>query len=153
MIIIIDIKVRACSHLEASSQSEIVGMTDWWSFGKVYLDTDAVLSTWMEAGLEWEYQVQTIGNSDDVSDWTSSVFVTAAIETAPGPSNIKTAPSGDGIQFNWNTVSGYDTIVWDQDTDGAFIQEDAASGTEAFIGGLISGHGSYHHFSKVGIHG
>lgn len=126
-------------------RSRLSGMTDWWSSGRAYPVTNAALFPWVISGAEWEYQVQTIGNFDEVSDWTDSVFVTAAVETAPAPSNILTAPSGDGIQFNWDAVTGYDVnryvvIYWDQDTEGAYLAEAAATGDGVFIGGLVSGH-------------
>lgn len=127
-----------------SIRSRVVGMTDWWSSGKVYPNTWASLSTWVSSGQEWEFQVAARTDDDATSDWSESVTVTANVAMAPGPGAITVEPSGDGIRFSWTEVAGYDvnryaTIVWDQDTDGACMQIAAASGGGAFVGGLNAG--------------
>ncbi|KAF2004167.1 SGNH hydrolase [Amniculicola lignicola CBS 123094] len=126
-------------------RTRIQGMTDWWSSGAVYPSTTASFSSWVLEGQTWEYQVLTKGNAQDRSAWSGSVFCTAHPKTAPPPTEITSAPSGDGIQFNWKAVAGYNVnrysiIVWDRDTEGAFFNMVAANCCGAFVGGLVAGH-------------
>lgn len=126
-------------------RSRLQGMAEWWSSGAVYPSTSASFSAWVEEGQTWEYQVRTKGDNDVTSSWTGSVFCDAHPKTAPAPDEITSAPSGDGIQMNWEPVTGYDVnryavIVWDRDTEGAFINTIAAPCCGLFIGGLKSGH-------------
>lgn len=126
-------------------RSRIQGMTDWWSEGMVYPSTWGSWSTWLLDGQTWEFQVRTRGDGDP-SDWSTLVSATASLSTSPGPTNIKSYPSGsDSIEISWDPVTGYDVnrysvIVWDRDTEGAFINMQAASGTSYTATGLISGH-------------
>ncbi|KAF2635693.1 hypothetical protein P280DRAFT_473621 [Massarina eburnea CBS 473.64] len=126
-------------------RTRLEGQSDWWSSGVVYPSTSASFTSWVLEGQTWEYQVRTKGDNDDRSAWADSVFCTAHPKTAPAPSKITSAPSGDGIQMNWEAVSGYDVnrygvIVWDRDTEGSFISTTAATCCGSFIGGLKSGH-------------
>ncbi|KAJ2897714.1 hypothetical protein MKZ38_004491 [Zalerion maritima] len=127
------------------TRSRLEGMADWWSEGSVYPNTFASFTAWVLDGQTWEFQVRTKGDNDDRSAWSASAFCTAHPKTAPGPDDITTAPSGDGIQLNWSPVTGYDVnryavIVWDQNTDGSFIQMYAASCCGFWVGGLEPGH-------------
>lgn len=128
-------------------RSRLQGMSDWWSSGLVYPSTTASFTTWVLEGQTWEYQVRTKGDNDDRSDWSGSVFCTAHPQTAPGPNSttITTAPSGSGLQVNWQPVSGYDVnrygvIIWDRDTEGAFIETYAATCCGLSIDSLKAGH-------------
>ncbi|KAL2128216.1 hypothetical protein VTI74DRAFT_9507 [Chaetomium olivicolor] len=67
--------------------------------------------------------------------------------TSPGPTDIVVIPEGNGIRVSWYPVTGYDVnrygvIVWDMDTEGAFIEVYAAAASAAshFVGGLKPGH-------------
>ena len=126
-------------------RSRLEGQSDWWSSGVVYPSTSASFTAWVLDGQIWEYQVRTKGDNDNRSSWTSSVFCKSKPKTAPGPKKIKSAPSGNGIQMNWEAVKGYDVnryavIVWDKDTEGAFTDTRAASCCGLFIDGLTPGH-------------
>jgi lysophospholipase L1-like esterase len=125
-------------------RSRVQGMTGWWSDGEIG-NGNRNYYTWLLDGQTWEFQVCTRGDNDVRSDWGSIASTTAHPKTAPGPPNIVVVPSGDGIQFTWGAVTGYSinryaVIVWDQDTDGAFISTYGAAGTSFFIGGLVAGH-------------
>ncbi|GIJ91768.1 hypothetical protein Asppvi_010741 [Aspergillus pseudoviridinutans] len=127
-------------------RSRVQGMTSWWSEGQVFPDTIASWSTWLLDGQTWEFQVRTRGDNGDVSGWSEITKATTHLQTSPGPPNIVAVPSGaDGIQLSWGPVTGYSVnrygvIVWDRDTEGAFIEIHAASGTSLFVGGLKPGH-------------
>ncbi|KAL1595302.1 hypothetical protein SLS60_009992 [Paraconiothyrium brasiliense] len=126
-------------------RTRLQGQQDWWSSGVVYPSTSASFTSWVLDGQTWEYQVRTKGDNDDASSWTGSALVTAHPKTAPAPSKITSAPSGNGIQMNWDPVSGYDVnryavIVWDRDAKGSFINTIAAPCCGIFVDGLVSGH-------------
>jgi lysophospholipase L1-like esterase len=127
-------------------RSRLQGQTNWWSEGSVYPNTWASWSTWLIDGQTWEFQVRTRGDNDAVSDWSDLTTATAHLQTSPGPPNIVAVPSGgDGIQISWGAVTGYSVnrygvIVWDMDTEGAFIETHAATGTSFSVGGLKPGH-------------
>lgn len=71
---------------------------------------------------------------------------TAYLKTSPGPQGIEVLPIGSySIQISWAAVTGYDVnrysvIVWDMDTEGAFIHEYATTGTTYTVTGLNTGH-------------
>ena len=51
----------------------------------------------------------------------------------------------DSITFTWDALSGYnlnryEVIVWDQDTEGAFLDGVATTGTSYTFSGLVPGH-------------
>lgn len=125
-------------------RSRLQGLTDWWSTGTV--NTWASLTTWLIDGQTWEFQVRTHGDNDDASDWSDIVAATAHLKTSPGPQDIEVLPIGsDSIQISWAAVTGYDVnrygvIVWDMDTEGAFIQGYATTGTIYTLTGLNTGH-------------
>jgi lysophospholipase L1-like esterase len=124
-------------------RSRLQGMSDWWSEGDT--SVSASFNSWLQEGQIWEYQVRTKGDNEDRSAWAASVFCTAHPKTAPAPSGITAAPSGDGIQVNWTPVSGYDVnrygiIIWDKDTEGAFIDTKASGCCGFHWPGLNAGH-------------
>ncbi|KAI1818407.1 hypothetical protein GGS20DRAFT_528484 [Poronia punctata] len=127
-------------------RSKIDGMSGWWSEGAVYPNTWASWSNWILDDQTWQFQVRTVGDGNTRSAWSGLTSVTAHPKTAPGPKNIRVLPGGGGsVQFSWSPVSGYAVeryavIVWDLDTEGAFIDMRAVSGTSATIGGLEPGH-------------
>ncbi|KAH8886665.1 hypothetical protein GQ53DRAFT_875336 [Thozetella sp. PMI_491] len=133
--------------IPAKAEPRIVnGMTDWWSDARVYPFTTASITTWIENGQTWEFQVRTVGDGTDTSDWTASTFATAELQTALGPSGIVSNPVGsDCIAISWAPVAEYDVnrygvIAWDEDDPNAYISIQAASGTSFTCTGLASGH-------------
>ena len=94
----------------------------------------------------WEVAVQTHGDFDQTTDWTSIKSATCNPQTSQGPPNIVVQPSGsDSISFSWGAVSGfsvnrYEVIVWDQDVDGSFINGFSTTGTSYTVTGLTAGH-------------
>ncbi|KAJ9133411.1 Fibronectin type III domain protein [Pleurostoma richardsiae] len=122
------------------------GMTDWWSSGAVYPSTWASYFTWCLSDQTWEVQVQTTGDFESTTDWTGSGFATCNPQTSQGPDNIVVKPSGsDSVIVSWDAVSGYsvnryEVIVWDKDTDGAFIQGYGVAGTSYTVTGLNADH-------------
>ncbi|KAK9778008.1 putative Fibronectin type-III domain-containing protein [Seiridium cardinale] len=130
-----------------NTRLRVQGMTDWWSEGAVYPNTWASYFTWCLAGQVWEFQVQTKGDGDATSDWTSILSATCDPQTSQGPPNIVVEPYGDdGITLSWGpvttgySVNRYEPIIWDQDTEGAFINAQATTGTSYTYTGLVSGH-------------
>lgn len=126
-------------------RSRIQGMTTWWSDGDVYPNTFASWTTWLLDGQTWEFQVRTKGDNDDRSDWSALTVATAHPKTAPGPSDITCVPLPGGLQISWKAVAGYDVnrygvIVWDQDTQGAYIETHSTTGTSYIVNGLNNGH-------------
>ncbi|KAL4732971.1 hypothetical protein BDV11DRAFT_214583 [Aspergillus similis] len=126
-------------------RSRLQGMTGWWSEGQVYPNTYASWTTWLGDGQTWEFQVRTRGDNDDISSWSELSTAKTDLQTSQGPPNIVVVPSGDGIRISWGPITGYSVnrygvIIWDKDTEGAFIDTRGVSGTSLFIGGLISGH-------------
>lgn len=97
-------------------------------------------------GQTWEFQVATIGDHGALSDFTGITSAACDPDTAAGPSNIITQPSGsNAISFTWDAVSGYsinryEVIVWDEDTEGAFINGFSTTGTSYTVSGLLAGH-------------
>lgn len=126
-------------------RTRLQGMSDWWSEGSVYPSTNAHFIIWLLEGQTWEVQVRAVGDNSDRSAWSGLTSATAKPSTSPGPKNIKSQPTGDGVQVSWDAVTGYNVnrygvIVWDLDTEGAWIDTRDASGTSLFVGGLIPGH-------------
>jgi len=125
-------------------RSRIQGMTTWWSSGIVYPHGRESWQPWVLKDQVWEYQVQAKGDSESVTAWTGLVSAKANPGTLEGPKSIVTSPRDGGIQFSWSAVSGdinrYAVYVWDQDEEGSFLNVIGASGTSAYIGGLVPGH-------------
>jgi hypothetical protein len=118
-------------------------MTGWWSEGWV-----GGVQSWINWVLKdqvWEYQVRTCSDSA-CTGWSSIVSAKAVVETAPGPSNIRTLTWGtDGIEFTWDAVQGYDVdryavYVWDQSEPGAWLSSWGTRGTNYVVRGLTPGH-------------
>ncbi|RYP17692.1 hypothetical protein DL765_004370 [Monosporascus sp. GIB2] len=126
-------------------RARLQGATGWWSEGIVYPSTHGSWQTWIINGQTWEYQVRTKGDNDARSDWSSISSATANLRTAPGPSNIIVEPQGNNVLVRWDAVTGYyvnryEVIVWDKDTEDAFIVGYPAAGTSLVLTDLKPGH-------------
>ncbi|GFF92627.1 exochitinase 1 [Aspergillus udagawae] len=126
-------------------RSRIKGATGWWSEGGVYPSTHGSWTQWVINGQTWEYQVRTKGDNDVRSDWSEFSSATAAVATAPGPSNIIVQPQGNDVHVRWDAVTGYyvnryAVLVWDKDTEGAFVVTYPTVDTSFVIKDLKPGH-------------
>ena len=96
--------------------------------------------------MTWSAQIAASGDNDETSPWSDPVSVDCDPETAPGPTNIITEPSGSSsISLRWVPVTGfavnrYAVTLWDRDTEGAFIEQHAAAGNTITIANLKRGH-------------
>ena len=123
----------------------VKGATGWWSEGDVYPVTNGNWQVWVIDGQTWEFQVRTKGDGNVQSDWSAVGSVTANIKTAPGPSNIIVEPRGNNVFVHWDPVTNYPVdrygvLVWDKDTEGAFLNVYPSRETSLEITGLNSNH-------------
>jgi lysophospholipase L1-like esterase len=126
-------------------RARVKGATGWWSEGLVYPSTHGSWQQWVISGQTWEYQVRTKGDNDVRSDWSDFSSATAKVSTAPGPSNIIVQPQGNDLLVRWDAVTGYyvnryGVLVWDRDTEGAFLETFATRDTSYVVKGLKPGH-------------
>ncbi|RHZ67377.1 uncharacterized protein CDV56_109579 [Aspergillus thermomutatus] len=115
------------------------------SSGDVYPNTHGSWQPWVINGQTWEYQVRTKGDNNIRSEWSAFSSATADVDTAPGPSNIIVEPQGNNVLVRWDAVTGYyvnryGVLVWDKDTEGAFLQVYPVKGTSLGVTGLNSSH-------------
>lgn len=126
-------------------RSRLKGMEGWWSEGPASLNA-ASWTTWVVCGQSWEFQVRTRGDNDDRSEWSAIMSATADVKTAPEPPNIVIVPSGeDALHITWGGITGndvnrYSVIIWDGDTEGAFVEVRGISDTSLLIDGLVRNH-------------
>jgi lysophospholipase L1-like esterase len=126
-------------------RARVKGATGWWSEGLVYPSTHGSWQQWVINGQTWEYQVRTKGDNDVRSDWSEFSSATAQVATAPGPSNIIVQPQGNDVYVRWDAVTGYyvnryGVLVWDRDTEGAFVVTYPTVDTSYVIKDLKPGH-------------
>lgn len=125
-------------------QSRVKGATSWDS--AVSVSTNRYDKGWIPDGYEYEFQGRTSCGDTIKSGWTDVSSAVVRLETAPGPTNITTHATADGLALAWSPPSGawdidrYAVITYDKDTPGAYIQGVGIKGTTASISGLILGH-------------
>lgn len=126
-------------------RSKLDGMADWWSSGVVYPNAASSWFQWATKGQTWVFQPRAKGDNDDRSLWGTAGFATANPQTVDGPDNIVVSPTGSGMTVTWDPVSGasvnrYGVIIWDQDTEGSYINQFGVAGNAITIPNLLAGH-------------
>ncbi|KAL5002990.1 hypothetical protein BDV10DRAFT_156740 [Aspergillus recurvatus] len=122
----------------------VQGATGWWSEGDVYPATNGGWQPWVINGQTWEFQVRTKGDDNVRSAWSAVASAMANVKTAPGPSNIIVEPQENNVLVRWDAVTDYPVnrygvLVWDKDTEGAFLNAYPSKETSLEITGLNSG--------------
>ncbi|MEU5170346.1 hypothetical protein [Streptomyces mutomycini] len=78
-------------------RSRIAGQTTW-SEGRV--NSNRTDTTWTVDGIQWEYQVRTVGGDNVKGPWSGTVSAVAHPKTAPPPRIVASRPIGqDGIEL------------------------------------------------------
>jgi hypothetical protein len=119
------------------------GVEEWE--GSLFSIQENRLDTTTKAGVDWEYKVQAYCGDGVLSDFTEIISITSAAETAPGPLNIYTQATFDGINIYWNPPPGYkvklyEVSIHDQDEPGAAVTRFATKDNHIHIGYLNHGH-------------
>ncbi|KAI0121248.1 fibronectin type III domain-containing protein [Xylariales sp. AK1849] len=125
-------------------QSRSKGTTAWSTGGSV--STNRYDKGWILDDQEYEFQARTSCGGTVTSGWTGVSSAVVKLETAPGPKNITTKATSNGIQISWLPPDGtwaidrYAVVTFDKDAPGAYLAVTAVKGQSATIAGLISGH-------------
>ncbi|MCP2168485.1 Fibronectin type III domain-containing protein [Goodfellowiella coeruleoviolacea] len=127
-------------------RSRIAGQTTW-SEGRT--NTNRTDTTWTVDGIQWEYQVRTVGGDDVKGPWTETVSAVAHPQTAPPPQNIISRPvDRNSIEVEitpptgpyTDTIDRYGLLLFDKDEPGAFLTGTGFRGNRVRVDGLDGGH-------------
>ncbi|WP_282090683.1 GDSL-type esterase/lipase family protein [Streptomyces tendae] len=125
-------------------RSRIAGQTTW---GEGRVNSNRTDTTWTVDGIQWEYQVRTVGGDNVKGPWSNTVSAVAHPKTAPPPRILASRPIGqDGIELEIappdypTTIDRYELILFDKDTPGAWLTGTGFRGNRVQIHGLNPGH-------------
>ncbi|MGX4695386.1 GDSL-type esterase/lipase family protein (plasmid) [Streptomyces sp. JNUCC 63] len=127
-------------------RSRIAGQTTW-SEGRV--NSNRTDTTWTVDGIQWEYQVRTVGGDNVKGPWSGTVSAVAHPKTAQPPRIVASWPIlRDGIELEiappdgpyTDTIDRYEVILFDRDTPGAWLTGTGFRGNRVQIYGLNPGH-------------
>ncbi|WP_124278880.1 fibronectin type III domain-containing protein [Streptomyces sp. ADI93-02] len=125
-------------------RSRIAGQSTW---GEGRVNSNRTNTTWTVDGIQWEYQVRTVGGDNVKGPWSGTVSAVAHPKTAPPPRILASRPIGqDGIELEIappdypTTIDRYEVILFDKDTPGAWLTGTGFRGNNVKIYGLKPGH-------------
>ncbi|MBB5130123.1 GDSL-type esterase/lipase family protein [Streptomyces griseoloalbus] len=125
-------------------RSRIAGQSTW-SEGRV--NSNRTDTTWTVDGIQWEYQVRTVGGDNVKGPWSGTVSAVAHPKTAPPPRILASRPIGqDGIELEIappdypTTIDRHEVILFDKDTPGAWLTGTGFRGNSVKVYGLKPGH-------------
>ncbi|KUN41076.1 hypothetical protein AQJ30_04115 [Streptomyces longwoodensis] len=128
-------------------RSRIAGQTTWGEAGRV--NSNRTDTTWTVDGIQWEYQVRTVGGDNVKGPWSGTVTAVAHPQTARPPRIIASWPLvRDGIELEIappdgpynDTIDRYELILFDRDTPNAWLTGTSFRGNRVQIYGLNPGH-------------
>ncbi|WP_228924572.1 GDSL-type esterase/lipase family protein [Streptomyces sp. DH7] len=125
-------------------RSRVAGQSTW---GEGRVNSNRTDTTWTVDGIQWEYQVRTVGGDNVKGPWSGTVSAVAHPKTAPAPRILASRPIGkDGIELEIappdypTTIDRYELILFDKDTPGAWLTGTGFRGNNVKVHGLKPGH-------------
>lgn len=127
-------------------RSRIAGSSDW---EEARAATNRYDQTFTVKGVKWEFQIRSSygepAQGGAKGDWSGIIRATADRTTSPPPKDIRTSSGGTSLTVSWGAVDGgpvdrFGVIIWDRDTQGAFIDTRGSLKSPLTIDGLKSGH-------------